>query len=283
MQKLVLTLLLFCSVAILAAGQQAAPYHLMSWNIRLDTPHDGPNAWPERKGGFCSYLRSEGVDMMGFQEVLHHQLLDLQHCLDGYFYVGVGRADGKTKGEYSPIFFKRDRFRLINSGTSWLSETPDLPGSVGWDAALERIVSWAKVIDNRSGDTLLVMNTHFDHVGQKAREQSAALIVELSKRLAAGKPLIVMGDLNATPENTVYQRFIDSGLNDARQATDGNEALMPTYTGFDEDPGNDALIDFILHSAHFESSAYRVQQVNSGGRFLSDHLPVKTKLYLKYR
>lgn len=283
MHKSVLLLLVFYSTAFMAAGQHEAHYLLMSWNIRLDTPHDGPNAWSERKAAFCSHLRAEGSDIFGFQEVLHHQLVDLQHCLDGYVYVGVGRADGKTRGEYSPIFFKKDRFRLISSGTNWLSETPDLPGSVGWDAALERIVSWAEIIDTKSGDTLLIMNTHFDHVGQKAREQSANLIVELSKKLTSGKPLIVMGDLNATPENVVYQRFIDSGLADTRRATHSPEASTATYTGFDTDPGNDALIDFILHSAHFEALEYRVQQVNSGGRFLSDHLPVVAKLHSKHR
>ncbi|HMM11846.1 MAG TPA: endonuclease/exonuclease/phosphatase family protein [Bacteroidales bacterium] len=255
----------------------------MSWNIRLDTPHDGANAWQNRRPDFCAHLRDERADIMGFQEVLHNQLLDLQSCLEGYTYIGVGRSDGKTGGEHSPIFFREDRFGLIKSGTNWLSETPDVPGSVGWDAALERIVSWAMLNDFASGDTILVMNTHFDHVGQRAREQSADFIVKLSAGLAKGKPVVMMGDLNATPDNHAYGRFVDAGMIDARNAASSYWADKPTYTGFDENPDNDALIDYILHSPHFRVIEYQVQQVNRNGQYLSDHLPVMARMVLVKR
>jgi endonuclease/exonuclease/phosphatase family metal-dependent hydrolase len=277
---LIINILIFISIYH-SPAQNLNTFSVMSWNIRLDTPHDGINAWSYRKADFCTHLNKEGPDLIGFQEVLHNQLIDIQHCLDGFAFVGVGRADGLTAGEYSPVFFRLNRFELLDSGTSWLSETPERPGSVGWDAALERIVSWAKLIDRQSGDTILVFNTHFDHVGQKAREHSAALIIELSQKLAALNPVIIMGDFNATPENPVYHHFIASGFGDTRTMASKTDALMATYSGFDFDPKNDALIDFILCSKHVEVLEYQVQAVNSGSKFLSDHLPVVAKLTIK--
>lgn len=272
---------LWLMLPVLVFGQESVTNTIMTWNIRLDTPNDGDNAWKHRKSGFCAQLSEENADIIGFQEVLHNQLIDLQDCLSGYSYVGVGRADGKQGGEYSPVFFKRDRFTLIGSGTTWLSNTPDIPGSVGWDAALERIVSWAKLADKKTGDTMVVMNTHFDHVGQKARENSAILMLDLAEKLAPGYPLIIMGDLNADPDNPAYKRFISAGLIDARIVATGFEGQRATYTGFDNDPMNDALIDFILHSPHFETIDYVVRPLNNGGQFLSDHLPVVARLAIK--
>lgn len=273
--------LLWLMLPVLVFGQESATNTIMTWNIRLDTPNDGDNAWKHRKSGFCAQLSEENADIIGFQEVLHNQLIDLQDCLSGYSYVGVGRADGKQGGEYSPVFYKSDRFVLIESGTTWLSNTPNVPGSVGWDAALERIVSWAKLGDKNTGDTMVVMNTHFDHVGQKARENSAILMLELAERLAPGSPLIILGDLNADPENPAYKRFISAGLIDARIVATGFEGQRATYTGFDDDPMNDALIDFILHSPHFETIDYVVRPVNNGNQYLSDHLPVVARLAIK--
>lgn len=273
--------LLWLMLPVMIFGQEWATNTIMTWNIRLDTPNDGDNAWKYRKSGFCAHLSEESADIVGFQEVLHNQLIDLQDCLSDYSHVGVGRADGKQGGEYSPVFFKRDRFTLIESGTTWLSNTPNIPGSVGWDAALERIVSWAKLADMKTGDTVVVMNTHFDHVGQKARENSAILMLELTEKLAPGSPLIIMGDLNADPDNPAYKRFISAGLIDARIVAAGFEGQRPTYTGFDNDPMNDALIDFILHTPHFETIDYVVRPVNNGNQYLSDHLPVVAKLAIK--
>lgn len=259
-------------------GQAGAEIRLMSWNIRLDTPSDGKNAWTYRKVAFCEHLKGEFLDIIGFQEVLHNQLEYVCACLDDFDFVGVGRNDGETKGEYSPVFFRKGRFTLLDGGTFWLSNTPDLPGSVGWDAALERIVTWAKLFDRFNNDTVLVMNTHFDHVGQMAREQSAALISGFSFKPGQPMPVILMGDLNATPENLAYRRLIASGFIDARVAATETEASMSTYTGFDQNPDNDALIDYILHSAYFKATDYQVQQVNENGKYLSDHLPVRAIL-----
>jgi endonuclease/exonuclease/phosphatase family metal-dependent hydrolase len=281
MRKEYVFCLLWLMLPVLIFGQESATNTIMTWNIRLDTPYDGDNAWMYRKASFCEHLSEENADIIGFQEVLNSQLIDLQDCLSGYSYVGVGRADGKQGGEYSPVFFRLDRFTLIESGTTWLSNTPNIPGSVGWDAALERIVSWAKLADKKTGDTMVVMNTHFDHVGQKARENSALLMLELAKKLAPGSPLIIMGDLNADPDNPAYKRFISAGLIDARIVATGFEGQRATYTGFDDDPVNDALIDFILHSPHFETIDYVVRPVNNRGQYLSDHLPVVAKLVIK--
>lgn len=264
-------------------AQPLASIRVITWNIRLDTPNDGNNAWAYRKADFCAFLRLHQADVIGFQEVLHNQLLDLQSCLPEYQFVGVGRADGQTGGEYSPVFFNNSRFLMLEGNTQWLSETPEVPGSVGWDAALERIVSWAILTDMTTGDTLVFMNTHFDHMGQKARENSARFIVALAQRLSQGKPLIAMGDLNVTPEHPAYEHFISAGFTDARAQASDALAQKATYTGFDENPQNDALIDFILYLPHFEVLEYKVLDAKANGRYLSDHLPVKAILVRKQR
>ncbi|MBK9292436.1 MAG: endonuclease/exonuclease/phosphatase family protein [Bacteroidetes bacterium] len=278
MRNVLIISFVFLVLAISLQAQKPQEFVALSWNIRLDTPYDGANAWAYRKEGFCNHLKAVDADVYGFQEVLHNQLLDLKACLNGYNFVGVGRTDGKTAGEYSPLFYRAERFDCIESGTKWLSPAPDQPGSVGWDAALERIVTYARLVDRLSGDTLMVMNTHFDHVGQKAREQSALLLMSFWQQLAGKGPAVIMGDINSDIQNPAYQVFMGAGLEDARQVAGQQEAMQATYTGFDDDPANDALIDFIFHSAHYCALAYQVQPVNHGGSYLSDHLPVVARM-----
>src|SRR5437764_4836016 len=178
--RALLTLLTFAATAAAAledkpAVPTTAPaiLRVMSFNVRYGTAPDGPDHWDKRKPLFFATIRAYGPDLLGMQEVIAAQADELQQELSGYGFIGTGRDDGKRRGEYSPLMFRKDRFELIESGQYWLSETPEQVASKGWDAALPRIVTWAKLKDRASGRPLLWINTHWDHVGNKARVESA--------------------------------------------------------------------------------------------------------------
>lgn len=276
-----IALVMFSGKKMLAQTGQASPLKIISWNIRLDTDHDGSNAWQFRRQGFCDYLKHQAADIVALQEVLHNQLIEIHASLPDYNFVGVGRADGISEGEYSPILFRSDKYEMLQNGNFWLSDEPEKPGSMGWDAACERIVSWVKLKEIGSGAVFYVFNTHFDHVGQQARLNSVDLILERIRSIADNLPVILAGDLNITPTNAAYQKLAMSELSDAREWAKSDvlyEAI--TYTGFDYDNRNDALIDFIFHSRHFSVLSYDVGSANAGGKFLSDHLPVIVEISL---
>lgn len=263
---------------LVAGNDTGVPFKVVSWNIRLDTDHDGSNAWRFRRDAFCSYVQEQSADIIGLQEVLHHQLAEIITALPEFKYAGVGRADGITEGEYSPVLYRAEKYELMEKGDFWLSEQPDKAGSMGWDAACERIVSWVKLREKLTGSVIYVFNTHFDHVGQQARLNSVRLILERIALVAGDLPVLLIGDLNITPKNEAYKMLAVSHLADAREwakSTTDYDAI--TYTGFDFDQGNDALIDFIFHSQHFKVLSYTVGKANTADKFLSDHLPVIVK------
>ena len=140
---------------------------VMTYNIRMDNPGDGDNQWKFRKDLAAEMVKFHEVDIFGAQEVLHHQLTDLLDRLPGFAYVGVGREDGKTKGEYAPIFYRKDRFTVEKSGNFWLAEDMNAVGKKGWDAACERVATWAILKDKNTGKRLFFLNTHLDHMGKK--------------------------------------------------------------------------------------------------------------------
>jgi endonuclease/exonuclease/phosphatase family metal-dependent hydrolase len=252
---------------------------VMSWNIRLDTPHDGKFAWDFRKEKFVAFLKEQKADLAGFQEVLHNQLTYTADHLTEYSWFGVGRTDGKMAGEYSPVFFKTERFDFLQGGNFWLSEEPETAGSKGWDAAYERIVSWVQLFDKNSGDTLWFFNTHFDHIGEEARKNSALLILSKINELTNGQTTILTGDLNVKPDNEAYKMMSNppSLLFDSRKIAFGSKMYeQDTFTGFDDDPSNDSLIDYIFHTQTLQPHSYEVFLPNTDGFYLSDHLPVVT-------
>ena len=151
----------------------ASTLRVMTYNIRVDTPDDGINRWNLRKQRVFNLIQHYQPDLIGVQEGLAHQVADLQGAFPFYNWYGVGRDDGNDKGEFSAIFYRADVFELRESGTFWLSETPDQPGSKGWDAALPRVCSWVKLKDRRNNQTIYHFNTHLDHAGQIAGRQSA--------------------------------------------------------------------------------------------------------------
>ena len=253
----------------------------MSFNLRLDVASDGPNAWPLRKDWVAALVRFYAPDALGVQEALAHMLADLDSRLPGFARVGVGRADGKTGGEFSAILYRTDRLALLDSGTFWLSPSPETPGSKGWDAAIERVATWARFRDRRTGCLHLHLNTHFDHIGEQARQESARLIRRRLAELSAGLPVIVTGDLNAEPRSISYRVFTRDTiagavppLVDAHDASrDGHYGPESTWTAFRAiEPGR--RIDYVLVSSSIPVLTHATLTDSWDGRFPSDHLPV---------
>ena len=170
----------------------AQEINVMSYNIRYASPNDGPNLWQKRKDEMINILCKIKPNIIGLQEVVHNQLIDIKEGMNEYSFIGVGREDGKTKGEYSPIFYSNKELKLLESNTFWLSETPDQI-SVGWDAALERVCTYARFFQIKSGKEFWVFNTHFDHIGNLARSNSVKLILSKIKYLTLFIPLIFLG------------------------------------------------------------------------------------------
>ena len=182
MKKTSISLLLTLALAFVCGTAQAKTEKLriLTSNVRLLTKADGPlNLWQDRRDPLCAYIKQVAPDIFGMQEVTKPQLDDAQKRLPGYSYVGVGRDDGHEKGEYSPVWYRSDKFNLIDKGWFWLSETPDVP-SFGWHAACRRIASWAVLEDKKTKARFFFCNTHFDHISVQARMESAKLCKDKS-------------------------------------------------------------------------------------------------------
>jgi endonuclease/exonuclease/phosphatase family metal-dependent hydrolase len=257
---------------------------VMSFNIRLDTSHDGLNAWLYRKDLAAGMVHLHRPDVVGLQEALPGQVDDLAARLPDFAWVGVGRDDGVRKGEFAAIFYRRARFTLLDQGTFWLSETPDVPGSMGWDACCIRIVTWAKLVDVATDTVFFFYNTHFDQAGMVARRESARRLLKDIHTRAGSLPVIVAGDFNCAESATPY-RWSTGGLQkiplrlyDAKIQTatphHGPSGTFHAFTGELRD-----RIDYI-----FVSEAVRVLRHATladywdGGRYPSDHMPVVADL-----
>ena len=246
---------------------------VMSFNIRYDNPGDGEHAWPNRRDLVSQIILFHGTDLLGVQEALEHQVRQLDEALAGFGWVGVGRSDGKAAGEFTPIFYREDRLELLESGTFWLSPAPEEPGSKGWDAALPRIATWAKLRDRAAGRTFLAMNTHFDHVGEEARRRSASLIVEKATALAGELPIILLGDFNAEPDSVTYQTLAGA-FRDAREESEGGHfGPHGTFGTFEPRKEPARRIDYIfIRDAQVIREATLADHWD--GRHASDHWPV---------
>lgn len=273
-----------CHPALRTSPQSAVasqPLRVMTFNIRFDNPGDGVNAWPNRKDWVASLIRWHGADVIGVQEALLHQLTDLDSRLPGFARVGVGRTDGRTKGEYSAILYRTDRVALRDSGTFWLSPTPDVAGSKGWDTAIERIATWARFADKHTGCEWLQLNTHYDHIGEVARQESSRLIRRRLAALANGLPIVMTGDLNTEPTNAPYRILtteqIDGATPPLRDAfvvsRTGHYGPTSSWNAFKAIEPN-RRIDYVLVSAPVVVERHAILPDMWENRFPSDHLPV---------
>lgn len=284
MKKVFFVVLIAISCVELLPAQQAV--RVMTFNIRLNTASDSLNAWPFRKDKVASQILFHKIELLGVQEALHDQMMDLQQRLPQFKYVGGGRTDGKTKGEYSAIFYDTTKLQLLSSDMFWLSETTNVKGSKGWDAAITRIVTWATFKDKRSKKIFFAFNTHFDHVGKIARRESAKLVLQKVHEIAGSTPAVITGDFNAALSDEPIQLIVDK--NNPLHLTDSKELSQTphygptgTFTGFQPNERNDQPIDYIFLKGNWKVLTHATISQTWMGRFASDHFAVMAELLLK--
>jgi endonuclease/exonuclease/phosphatase family metal-dependent hydrolase len=273
---LILGLILSFSFVSDSFGQtkkKETPFNIITYNIRMNTPDDGVNAWPLRKEKVTSLLKFHQADIFNVQEALPEQMDDLMAAFPDFDHVGVGRDDGVRKGEHMAVFFRKARFEKIKDGMFWLSETPGKPG-LGWDAACNRTVTWIKLKDKITKKSFYVFDTHFDHRGRVAREEAAKLILKsIGEINQEHLPLILTGDLNLT-KNTVPVQSILKVLYDAQ-----DKSVMAPYGQAGTSGGFDVKmmpnkIDFIFINDKVTVLRHGVLSDSFGLYYPSDHLPV---------
>jgi endonuclease/exonuclease/phosphatase family metal-dependent hydrolase len=263
--------LLFVSTASMSQST------MMSYNIKYDNKSDTINNWNLRKEKLVKLIAYYEPSVIGMQEVLYNQLNYINDHLENYAYVGVGRVDGKTKGEFSPLFYDTNKYKVLKSSTFWLSETPD-EISVGWDASMERICTYALFLDLSTSEKIWVFNTHFDHRGKKARVFSAKLILEKIRAINTSEyPVVFMGDLNVRPDEqaiALLKTELDDGLEISKKPLYGPPG---TFNGFRNGPMLHK-IDYIF-TKQLEVISYRhIDERLISNKHISDHLPVIVEL-----
>lgn len=266
-------------------AQEKTALRVMSWNIRLDTQSDSSNQWTFRKDALCKEVLKQNPDVLGVQEALPGQMKDMRKRFHGYRSLGVARDDGKKSGEFSALFYKKKVLKPIKSGTFWLSETPNLPGSRGWDAACNRIVTWAVFKHKPSGRHFVALNTHFDHMGEVARVESAQLIIRKIAELGNNLPVVLTGDFNVNSKHRAYRILTfpenEVVLVDTRVRAKQKTGPDITYISFDPKYDSPELIDFVFINDGFEVISNEILDFRITGKYLSDHLPVMVNLLMK--
>lgn len=268
-------LVLLVVAGFLAAGNLSGqPLTVMTYNLRYDNPGDGQNTWALRRDWLAEQIKSTDPAILGIQEGLIQQLRFLDKKLKNYKRIGVGRDDGRDKGEFAAIYYDTKRIKLLHHGTFWLSPTPEKV-SVGWDAAMERICTYGFFQDRKTGEKFRVFNAHFDHMGVEARKNSAILVLEKIKSYNTDdQPVVLMGDFNAGPESEPIQQ-IKTIFRDAIEADKSmNMASDGTFNAFNSEKPATERIDFIFTAFGFQAVNYHVIREKREGRYASDHFPV---------
>ncbi|MGN1211550.1 MAG: endonuclease/exonuclease/phosphatase family protein [Candidatus Cryptobacteroides sp.] len=264
---------LFCA-SLFAGNDKSGEITVISYNIRMGAAKDGTNSWEYRYPASAMMITDQAPDVFGVQEAYDYQVKYLNDYCKGYKSVGVGRENGKTKGEHMSIFYNTKNISLLKWGTYWLSETPETP-SMGWDAACKRTATWTLMKDKRTGRKFYYVNTHLDHVGKEAQKNGLKLIVERIKAMnKEGYPMILTGDFNVKPENPVLED-LDKMMISARKSavkTDNGD----TFNGWGKGKG---VIDYIYYSGFSTCTTFEVIRKPYMERtYISDHYPVKATL-----
>ncbi|WP_113638738.1 endonuclease/exonuclease/phosphatase family protein [Nubsella zeaxanthinifaciens] len=271
MKNIIVILLLFVA-GFQAQAQKNPSINIITYNIRYATENDGINAWSKRKDNVKALVKFHEADILCTQEALAEQFDFLLENSD-FEAVGAGRDDGKRKGEFSPIYYNKNRFSKKDGGVFWLSQTPNVP-SKGWDAMFNRVCTWVRLYDKLNKNEFLVFNTHYDHVGVQARIESAKLIKQKIQEIAPKLPVVYTGDLNVTPETeaiATIKSFLSDSKEISRQAPYGPDG---TFNGFKFDSPLKDRIDYIFVNKGFKVQKYAVLSDSKDQRYFSDHLPV---------
>ncbi len=286
-----------------AAEELPKSFRVMTFNIRYDNPGDGENGWVHRKDKVASVIRLHQADIAGLQEALKHQINELAERLPEFAWFGVGRQDGKDGGEFTPIFYRRDRFELVEHGDFWLSETPEKIGSKSWDAALPRIATWGKFKDKTTELEFYLLNTHFDHIGLTARLESAKRLRLWAESRVKELPVILIGDFNCLPASPPIQWL--TCAREVSTATAGDPPAVPVAVSCSDCLLCDAIertkkphhgptstwngfgplvpsrkIDHIFVTERVDVLQHAILADHWDGRWPSDHLPVLAEVEL---
>lgn len=249
-----------------------------TFNLRYDNPRDTGNLWKDRAPVAAALIRFHQFDIVGTQEGLKNQLDDLQSALPEYAYYGIGRDDGKSKGEHSAIFYKKEKYTAIDSGDFWLSEHPEKPGW-GWDAKHNRICSWIKLKEKKGKKSFYVLNVHYDHQGVQARTESSKLILQKIQQIAGKSPVILTGDFNGNHQSEWYNSIKNSGwLSDALLLAKDPYLNNGSFNSFKTNNPSEDIIDHIFISKDFNVTRFGILTDTYHGKFPSDHYPVLVEL-----
>ena len=249
------------AVMLMAFSVSAQDLVVGSYNIRNSNSGDtkNGNGWERRCPVICDQVEWVGFDVFGLQEVKHNQLEDMLAGLPDYDYEGVGRDDGKQAGEYSPILYKKERFKKLEGGTFWISETPEKVGVKGWDAALPRICSYVHLQDKVTKKRFWFFNLHMDHIGVEARREGAKLIAKKITEMCGKEPAFVSGDFNVDQHNEAYRTILNTGiLYDSYEVADKKFATTGTFNSFDSNLFTESRIDHIFVTEHVTVNNYAV-------------------------
>ena len=278
---------LFASVILLTlapytlAAPDSAALRVMSFNVRTSGAKDGENAWPRRRNFFFAEIERCAPALIGFQEVREDQHDTIVERMPDYAFVGVARDDGKRKGEWSMIGFRKERFDNLGGGDFWLSETPEIAGSKSWDAALTRICTWVRLRDRATQRQFLYANTHFDHKGVQARTEAALVIAKRVRDLARGEPILLTGDLNVTEDTPAYAVLAKPQGDAPAWLLDSYREVHPqrspdeaSFHGF-KGTRTGSRIDFIFHTRELKATSSTIERnASPAGKFPSDHYAV---------
>lgn len=278
------TFLILFTLFTLQSFLSAFEIDAVAFNIRFDNPKDGENAWPNRKEMVGKWIESESPDVIGLQEALRHQINDIKKVATAYSEYGVGRDDGKSRGEHCTILYLKKRFTLDKKdcGTFWFSDTPEKIASKSWGNEIPRICTWARLIHKKTGKGFYLYNVHYDHQSQSSRIGASNLIIErISNRKQSNEPIILMGDFNAAEKNPAITVFKEEPLKlvDTFRVVKPDEKMVKTFHGFRGGSFMGGKIDhvFILPKTAEVRSA-EIVRFNKDERYLSDHYPVRAKL-----
>lgn len=278
------TFLILFTLFTLQSFLSAFEIDAVAFNIRFDNPKDGENAWPNRKEMVGKWIESESPDVIGLQEALRHQINDIKKVATAYSEYGVGRDDGKSRGEHCTILYLKKRFTLDKKdcGTFWFSDTPEKIASKSWGNEIPRICTWARLIHKKTGKGFYLYNVHYDHQSQSSRIGASNLIIErISNRKQSNEPIILMGDFNAAEKNPAITVFKEEPLKlvDTFRVVKPDEKMVKTFHGFRGGSFMGGKIDhvFILPKTAKVRSA-EIVRFNKDKRYLSDHYPVRAKL-----
>ena len=273
---------LFFSPVNALAAEENAKINVMTFNLRyLNDSDASPHTWEERRSTVRQVIRKEQADIIGTQEAVYQQVKDVASDLPNYDWIGQGR-EGGNEGEFMSIFYNENRFTPLEYDHFWLSDTPDVVGSISWGNTIPRMVTWVKFLDTKSNEEFYFVNTHFDHMSEKAREKSAELISERVKEFDQDLPILLTGDFNAGPDSVPHDILLnEGGFVDTFTAADKtiNKALG-TFNGFDDPTGGgaDNRIDWILSKGNVDIDTTEVVNYQKNGQYPSDHYPVLSEI-----